>query len=186
MDHRRDGAIAAIRRLSRVAGIAATLGMLLLASAMAAGFGFLIFDSETFVSIISKEVLREEKLVRLPLWASSLLILIMTAPTLLGLFGLARARQLFASYGRGEIFSAGAAKRLQSIGWVIIVLAPLGLLTNVAAAALLSGIGTGALEIQIGLSRTDVIAVICGLMFVVVGRILNEAARISDEHLLFV
>lgn len=128
-----------------------------------------------------------------------LLVLFSTHLTnFLGLYALFGAWELFRGYGRGEIFTEVAALRFSRIGWMITLLAPVGfvgdygfLKTIVVAAApgdavLSFGPVDWALAVFINVGELDVFAIVIGLLIVLVGRILSEASKISDENRSFI
>ncbi|WP_179954053.1 DUF2975 domain-containing protein [Denitrobaculum tricleocarpae] len=114
------------------------------------------------------------------------------------LFALYWARELFRGYGRGEIFNEISAQRLGRVGWMITFLAPVGFISDytllktilVAAApgeaALTFGAPDLALIAYISVGELDAFAIVIGLLIVLVGRILSEASKISDENRSFI
>lgn len=108
-------------------------------------------------------------------------------PISVGLYALWCTARLFAGYRRGEIMTETGAQRLSRIGWTVLALGPISVLSATLAALLVPLVLlSGEFVISIGLEDTDVFAVVFGLLLVVVGRILSEAARISEEHRSFV
>ena len=116
----------------------------------------------------------------------------------LALFALYWARELFRGYGRGEIFAEVAAMRLGKVGWMVTLLAPIGFIADfsvlktvvVAAAPMETGLSFSgadfALMAFISVSELDAFAIVIGLLIVLVGRILSEASKISDENRSFI
>ncbi len=128
-----------------------------------------------------------------------LIVLLSTHLTnFLGFFALFCAWELFRGYGRGEIFTEAAAMRFSRIGWMITLLAPIGfvgdygfLKTIVVAAtpgeaAWSFGVVDWELAVFINVGELDVFAIVIGLLIVLVGRILSEASKISDENRSFI
>lgn len=117
---------------------------------------------------------------------------------LLALYALYWARELFRGYGRGEIFTEASAMRLGRVGWMITLLAPVGFVANfgvlktivVAAAPMADAVSFGAADlailVYIGVGELDAFAIVIGLLIVLVGRILSEASKISDENRSFI
>lgn len=132
------------------------------------------------------------------LLARSIILLSSNFINVLVFFALYWARELFRGYRRGEIFTDASALRLARIGWMIALLAPVGFISNyvllktlvVAAApgdaALSFGAPDLALIAYISFSELDAFAIVIGLLIVLVGRILSEATKISDENRSFV
>lgn len=116
----------------------------------------------------------------------------------LALYALYWARELFRGYGRGEIFTEASAMRLGRVGWMITLLAPVGFVADfgvlktivVAAAPVADAVSFGAANlailVYIGVGELDAFAIVIGLLIVLVGRILSEASKISDENRSFV
>lgn len=108
-------------------------------------------------------------------------------PAALIIYALLQVRRLLAGYRQGEIFSPGAAQRLGRIGWSIIALAPLTVLTEVIGRALVAydpATGAGSFEVSVG--DGEIVALILGALLVVIGRVLDEAARIAEENDAFI
>ncbi|WP_282609505.1 DUF2975 domain-containing protein [Pelagibius sp. Alg239-R121] len=116
----------------------------------------------------------------------------------LALCALYWARELFRGYGRGEIFTEIAAMRLGKVGWMVTLLAPIGFVADfgllktvvVAAAPMDSGLSISAADFAlmayISVSELDAFAIVIGLLIVLVGRILSEASKISEENRSFI
>jgi hypothetical protein len=100
---------------------------------------------------------------------------------------------LFKGYRRGEIFTPKAANRLSRVGWAILALMPFGIVLKLALGRLLassqSGVGaplSSNVILAPSISDIDVSAVAFGLLAILIGRVLGEAAKLSDEHRQFV
>ncbi len=135
---------------------------------------------------------------RYSLWARILILLSSNLINVLALFALYWARELFKGYGRGEIFTEFSALRLGRIGWMITFLAPIGFISDytllktilVAAAPGGAVVSFGAPDLAliayISVGELDAFAIVIGLLIVLVGRILSEASKISDENRSFI
>jgi hypothetical protein len=95
---------------------------------------------------------------------------------------------LFQGYRMGEVFTAAAGGRLQLIGWAIFAMAPLGVLTKLTIGWLLSSETNsgGGISLALSIGDFDFGAVAFGLLAVLIGRVLKEAALLSAEHRMFV
>jgi hypothetical protein len=121
--------------------------------------------------------------------ARQTILLMMLPGTLCNALALWAGYQLFGSYRDGEIFTQTAGHRMARVGWYILASAPLGLAIKALLAKLLYS-QTQADGASINLSPTvadlDVSAIAFGLLAIIVGRVLREAARLSDENRSFV
>jgi hypothetical protein len=97
--------------------------------------------------------------------------------------------QLFRGYRSGEIFTPAAGQRLARVGWCIVAIVPVAL----ASKAILSRVFAAEIQASGGLislsptfSDLDPGTIAFGLLAIIVGRVLGEAARLSDENRSFV
>lgn len=108
-------------------------------------------------------------------------------PAALVIYGLLQVRRLLGGYRRGEIFTRAAAQRLGRVGWAIILFAPVSTLSEAAGRALMTyDPATGAGSFALSIDDGQVMAFILGALLVVIGRVLAEAARISEENDAFI
>lgn len=111
----------------------------------------------------------------------------MIAPSLLMIWALDQARRLFTGYRRGEIMTPQAAKRVRSIGWIVFALGPFDIVISMLAVLALTILNApGERTLAIDISDVDVFAVVLGLLIVVIGHILREAALVAEENRGFV
>jgi Protein of unknown function (DUF2975) len=97
--------------------------------------------------------------------------------------------KLFSGYRRGEVFTQGAAKCMTRIGWALLAIAPLGLWTTFIVGKILSEpaqTGGAAVSVPFSAADIDFTAIAFGLMAILIGRVLGEAAKLSEENRLFV
>ena len=176
-----------IARIARIAEIVAIIGMaLIIITQVYAAY---------LVAIASPEI---DALIRENFDAAGNGLTITTAtrvatfvinqfPLLFGFWALYAARKLFRGYREGRIFTSGAADRLSSVGWAVFLLAPAYLVANTASILVLTMLNeTGNHRFAISIDESDIFALVFGLLIVVVGRILHEAAILSNENKSFI
>lgn len=176
-----------IRKLARIAQIAAVLGIVSIVLSILYS-GYLVLTGAPHLDeIIHKELAvggLTGTITPLTRWLAFLLGLL---PLASGLLGLCFASELFAGYRKGEIFTAAAANRLSAVGWAVVLLAPAYILSNSASVLVLTMLNEpGARHFTVEIDEGDIFALVFGLLIVVVGRILHEAAKMADENKSFV
>lgn len=176
-----------IRRLSALASLAAMVGLNLFAVLVLLSSLALALDPQSIDPYLEGQLLPNGiSGVFTPLTRATALVLALSPLAILS-FGLWRARQLFRSYWQGEILSARAAQRIGDIGWVVFALAPVSVVTDALGIVVLTAAGPeGSRYVGLGFDEMDLMAVVFGLLLVIVGRILREAARLWEENRLFV
>ncbi|OYU48714.1 MAG: hypothetical protein CFE31_09720 [Rhizobiales bacterium PAR1] len=105
------------------------------------------------------------------------------------LFGViaVQVRALFRRFSLGVILDQGNARRLSTIGWLIIAGGAISMLERtLLALALTFGNPEGQRQLLISLSTTDVIIVLFGLFVLAFAHVIGEGARIADENRGFV
>jgi Protein of unknown function (DUF2975) len=97
--------------------------------------------------------------------------------------GLQAAGRLLGLYAEGRIFSEHSAVELARIGWSVALLPPIS-----NSAVVLGGLALtwnnppGQVVYNIGLGTADILALVYGVLLIVVGSVLREAALMSDDH----
>lgn len=115
------------------------------------------------------------------------LLLLAAVPLGLSLCGLEILRRLFLAFARGDILVPESGLRLKRIGIVVASLAPVTILARSAASVAATWSNPpGMRELAIGFGSSDLLAVIAGMLLVVLGWALEEAARVADENRQFV
>ena len=176
-----------ITTLARIAEIAAIVGFILLVGAQVY-YGYLVITGSAETDALIRDSFGEDAaaLTITPL-TRILTYLINLAPVIVGLFGLCAAQQLFYGYRQGRIFTSDAANRLTNVGWAVFLLAPFYIVANTASVLVLTMYsGPGQHRLSLSFDEGDIFALVFGLLIVVVGRILHEAALISEENKSFV
>ncbi|HGG65427.1 MAG TPA: DUF2975 domain-containing protein [Rhodobacteraceae bacterium] len=106
---------------------------------------------------------------------------------MLGMVMIFTIRRLFIGIRKIGVFVPQTARRLRIIGWVIIAMAPVSILSEFVVYALVQMWANSNLAaMQLSFDDTDVYAIVIGLVLVVVGHIMLEAIRIYDENGAFV
>ncbi|WP_299879762.1 DUF2975 domain-containing protein [uncultured Sulfitobacter sp.] len=100
---------------------------------------------------------------------------------------LLQIRALFVGIRARGIFTTQTAERLRRIGWLVFIIAPVGVLVNMCASMLLHHWRdpTG-LHGSISMSDGDFYAMVIGLVIVAVGHIMVDATRLDAENRAFV
>ncbi len=67
-------------------------------------------------------------------------------------------------------------------------MAPAGLITKMMLARLMAQTGTPGAQMTLSLSASDIdfTAIAFGLLAIIIGRVLGEAAKLSEEHRMFI
>ncbi len=185
-----DGQIQVPRRiytLARIAEIAAILALIALELSFFY-IGYLAFvGGPVFDAMLRSAQIPEAMLQDLTMTTRLLTFFINMVPMALGMFGLFTAQQLFRGYRKGQIFTTRAADTLTVIGWTVVLLGPAYILANTLTVLLLTmHSGPGGRQLNLSMDEGDIFAIVFGLLIVVVGRILAEAAKIADENKSFV
>jgi Protein of unknown function (DUF2975) len=105
------------------------------------------------------------------------------------IFALWSGFQLFSGYRRGEIFTQRAASYLSRIGWALFASAPLSFFVHATLSKLVSEpsqTGGAAISMPLSISDVDFSSIAFGLIAIIIGRVLGEAAKLSEENRLFV
>ncbi|MCY6379599.1 DUF2975 domain-containing protein [Hoeflea prorocentri] len=115
------------------------------------------------------------------------LILLLALPLGVSLYGLWNIRMLFDCYARGEVFSPAPAAHIRNVG--------LAMLVNVVLTALVHSLGSlvltldnppGTRQLSVTASSDTYLLLLLGGLLLVIGWVMQEAARISDENSRFV
>ncbi len=115
------------------------------------------------------------------------LICLMAAPLAITLYGLWHLRLLFAAYRDGRIFGDEAPAHLFKVG--------LAMAGNAASVIIVHSLGSliltwdnppGSRQFAINLSSDSYTLILTGGLLIVIGWVMREAARISDENRQFV
>jgi uncharacterized metal-binding protein len=178
---------AKIIRITYFGEWAATLALLL----MAALLGYIFYQLATQTFDIPDEVRNDLGLSTdfngfSGFQVGSILALQMTSLAL-GLVMILTIRRLFIGIRTVGVFVPKTARRLRVIGWIIIAMAPVSILSEFGVYALVQmWVNSNLASMQLSFDDTDVYAIVIGLVLVVVSHIMLEAIRIYDENGAFV
>lgn len=172
-----------LRRLCRVMQTATTVGIGLIALAMTLVFVIPDWTRNLLLARLGQAG------ADLPLTPGHLAAAaaITAVPVGIMLYGLWQARQLFAGFAAGQVFTLASARRLRDFAAAMLAQAVLGPLSSTALllAFTLSN-PPGERQIAITLSSNDCIALIAGGVLLAVAWVMAEASRIAEEHASFV
>lgn len=108
-------------------------------------------------------------------------------PVAVALLALWQLWWLFGAYRRGDVFGPAPLRHLRRFGWAMATLAlaqPLS--TTLAALAVSLDNAPGHRVLLLSLGSNDYALLMSALVFVAIGRVMSEAARLADEHAQFV
>ena len=176
-----------IRVISRIAELVAIFGLALSSAALVYGLYLLALDGSAFDAEIAGNFLGTDKTITLTLGQRMLGVLFMSLSNIVGIVGLFQARQLFAGYQKGQIFTARAASRFQLIGWVLVILVPASKIEETLGSFYFNKIlEPSKSKVVFSFLDVDIYALVFGLLLVVVGYVMHTAVTISDENKGFV
>ncbi len=108
-------------------------------------------------------------------------------PFALGLAALVVTRRLFLGYARGEIFTAQAARRLGSLGTLLLAGVGAGVVARTLAVLALTWENPpGQRQLAISFDSQDFGLAVLALLLMVVAWVLGEAARLAEENRQFI
>ncbi|WP_051242335.1 DUF2975 domain-containing protein [Stappia stellulata] len=120
-------------------------------------------------------------------WTRAGALILAAIPLLVALAGFLTVRQLFLGFARGEVLTPESGRRLKRIGVIVTALGPLTILIRTIASVVVSLPNPpGERVLAVGFGSNDVTAIIAGMLLIVLGWTLEEAARVADENRQFV
>ncbi|WP_349357570.1 DUF2975 domain-containing protein [Stappia sp.] len=177
------------RRLTRIIRVSRAMAWITLLCALALGaalLGFPLFDPDGLDLLIADAFALPADTV-LPPAIRAGLIAIGALPVLVAIAGLLATRALFLGFARGEVFTPRSGRWLKRIGLIVLLSAPLGVAVGAAASALASlPAPEGARQVVVAISSDQIAMTIAGVLVLVLGWTLEEAARLADENRQFV
>lgn len=112
---------------------------------------------------------------------------IASIPVVLAVAVLLLLHKLFLGFSRGAVLVPASGRILRHIGLIIAILAPLQIvLCTVASVVLSLPNPPGEREFAIGIGSSDLTTLIAGMLLIVLGWTLEEAASVADENSRFV
>jgi hypothetical protein len=177
-----DLAMGRIRYLSRWASYVALGGCVVLVALYILGVGLTSPDEFMYGNFVGKEFkITDSTLVRGICYGLAMV------PLALYLAGLLAMRRLMGLFETGFVFTERAALEITRIGWYVALIAPVSIGCMTLGSVLLTwgnGPGQRAFNFQFGVG--DILALSYGGLLIIIGVVMQEAAKISDEHRQFV
>jgi hypothetical protein len=178
--------LARIMRVSRImAGITLVpvIGLLVV-PILAVALAFL--DPATLDARLVEAMAASQKAALTP--ATRLVTLALAAiPLCLALLGFLSVQRLFNGFAVGEILTPESGRRLRRIGFIVTALGPVTIVIRSVASVVVSLPNPpGERVLAVGFGSNDVTAIIAGMLLIVLGWTLEEAARVADENRQFV
>lgn len=172
-----------IKGVSTYASFFSVIGIIIMVSTIIYYAVFMITDTTVIDAAINKEYASMNRKVTINNISRTCAFLLEITPMIIGIYIFYQARLLFSQYGKRRVFTHEAAGRLNRAGWAVLSLAPIGILFETLTVLVLTLFNpVGEQQIAIGISETEVYAVILGLLLVTLAKILHEAAIISEEN----
>lgn len=123
----------------------------------------------------------------LPSWAGAAGFCLGLLPLLVLLYGLWQIRSFFQLYRANDVFPAAAGRYLRNFGITLLVLVPVGIITQTTASVLFSlHQPEGSRQLAISVSSSEIFVLVIGALVMMIGRILTEAHRLAEENRQFV
>ncbi|MBL6432188.1 MAG: DUF2975 domain-containing protein [Alphaproteobacteria bacterium] len=108
-------------------------------------------------------------------------------PLCLALLGFVVVQRLFHGFATGDILTPESGRRLKRIGLIVTALGPVAIVIRSIASVVVSLPNPpGERVLAVGFGSNDVTAIIAGMLLIVLGWTLEEAARVADENRQFV
>lgn len=115
------------------------------------------------------------------------LLVLMAFPVAVMLYGIWHARQLFMSYEKGEIFTSQAAGHIRLVGLAMVISTVLSVAFHTLGSVLLTYDNMeGSRALVVSLSGNTYWLLLAGGLLIVIGWVMREAARLSEENSQFV
>ena len=116
----------------------------------------------------------------------TVLLLMLSLPLAVTLYGLWNVRLLFGAYARGEVFSPIPAAYIRNVGAAMLANVILSVLVHTIGSVVLTiDNPAGSRHLTVSLSSNTYL-LLMGRLLVVIGWVMSEAVRLSDENSRFV
>ncbi|CAN0479168.1 unnamed protein product [Scytosiphon promiscuus] len=116
-----------------------------------------------------------------------LAVLLSLAPLGLAIAALFFLRRLFQGFARGAALAPESGQGLKRIGIIIAAFAPVTIVVGILGSMVVSWANApGEREVAVGVHTDDLTVLVFGMLLVVLGWILEEAAIVADENRQFV
>lgn len=115
------------------------------------------------------------------------LLILLCLPLAVTLYGLWNVRMLFDCYARGVVFSPVPASYIRKVGLAMLINVVLSVPIHTFGSVLLTHDNpAGSRQLSVTVSSDTYLLLLLGGLLVVIGWVMQEAARISDENNRFV
>lgn len=160
--------------MSRLSGLFALLS--------AAGYLYIFLDPKLALRVVS-----ENALSKLPGEVGSLqyilLFVVGALPVCLFIAALLSARRFFACYVSGQLFPVNSSAELSRMGKLFLALAILGPIIRMVAVLIITWTNLpGQKQLVLSLSTSDGLLIVISGLLLMVGHILAEANRLSEDN----
>ncbi len=178
-----DDAYFRVKKLSRWLKALASLGMII-----SLGFGLsVIAVPEWFDNMVRLSYPDLPFATYISWFKRGLLIILFSLPLAVTLYGLWNVRLLFDCYARGRVFSEIPARYIRNVGLAMVVNVITSIFVHSIGSVLLTFDNpTGNRQFTVTLSSNMYLLVLMGGLLIVIGWVMQEASRISDENRQFV
>lgn len=180
------GRLARIQRVSRIMAAITLVPVvgLLVVPILAVALAFL--DPATLDAHLVEALAASQQAALTP--ATRLAALALAAiPLCLALLGFVVVQRLFRGFATGDILTPESGRRLRRIGIIVTALGPVAIVIRSIASVVVSLPNPpGERVLAVGFGSNDVTAIIAGMLLIVLGWTLEEAARVADENRQFV
>lgn len=117
----------------------------------------------------------------------TVLLLLLSLPFLITLYGLWNLRLLFDAYARGQVFAAAPARHIRNVGMSMLANMVMSVIVHsISSVVLTIDNPAGSRQLSISFSSDSYMLLLMGGLLVVIGWVMREASRISDENRRFV
>lgn len=114
-------------------------------------------------------------------------LLLLCVPLTVTFYGLWNVRMLFDCYARGRVFQPEPATYIRRVGLAMLANVVVSVLIHAAGSVLLTHDNpAGSRQLSVTVSSDTYLLLLLGGLLVVIGWVMQEAARISDENNRFV
>ena len=113
----------------------------------------------------------------------AMLMFITAIPLALLLLALWQIKRFFDGYRSGDLFPKSSGRLLRSVGALFVALAIINpMIRTLTMLVLTWNLGEGKKQLMISLSSTDLVLVMLAGLLVMIGHVLAEASRLSDDN----
>lgn len=175
-----------LQRIAKVSRALSWLTLFLMIAGPAAVLGLVLFDPSNLDRMLIEGLSTSGEAVLTPI-TRVLAILLSLVPLALVITALFVLHRLFQGFALGAALAPESGQRLKRVGIVVAALAPTTIVIGILGSVVVSWANApGKREVAVGLHADDITVLVFGLLLVVLGWILEEAAIVADENRQFV